>query len=365
VEFIRLVGISVFLQGNVIDLGGYRLQVVEACSGLRYLFPLLTLGVIVAGLIKFKFWMRALLVLTAVPITVLMNSFRIGVVGVLVDRFGTSQAEGFLHYFEGWVIFMACLALMLLEAWALLRLTGDIRPFREVLAFDIPASRAASTPVQRRTLDTVSIFALVFTIIAAIALQLIPHRAEIIPARAEFFNYPMNFGNWSGRRGVLDSQTLDVLKVDDYIMADYLSPDNTAINMYVAYYASQRTGQSAHSPASCLPGGGWKLSEFSDHVVLNANFGQGPLRVNRVIIEQGRERQLVYYWFQQRGRNITNEYLVKWYLLNDALVLNRSDGALVRLITPISPAEETAAADARLSAFAQKAVPQLAQYVPD
>ena len=112
VFFIRLFGVPVYLTGNVIDLGNYKLQVVEACSGLRYLYPLLSLGFLAAYLFQAPFWQRALVFLSAIPITIVMNSFRIGVVGLLVDRWGTAQAEGVLHFFEGWVIFIACAAIL-------------------------------------------------------------------------------------------------------------------------------------------------------------------------------------------------------------------------------------------------------------
>jgi exosortase D (VPLPA-CTERM-specific) len=106
VEVIRQFGVSVFLEGNVIDLGNYKLQVVEACNGLRYLFPLMSFGFICAYLFHAPFWQRTVVFLSTIPLTVLMNSFRIGVIGVLMEHWGTEQAEGFLHYFEGWVIFM-------------------------------------------------------------------------------------------------------------------------------------------------------------------------------------------------------------------------------------------------------------------
>ena len=115
VEVIRWFGISVYLEGNVIDLGTYKLQVVEACSGLRYLFPLATLSFLAAYLYRERFWKRAVVFLSSIPITVLMNSFRIGVIGILVEYGGPGQAEGFLHYFEGWVVFMACIAILVLE----------------------------------------------------------------------------------------------------------------------------------------------------------------------------------------------------------------------------------------------------------
>ena len=90
-----------------------------------------------------------------------------------------------------------------------------------------------------------------------------------------------------------------------------------------------------------------------------------PLRVNRVQIELGNRKQLVYYWFQQRGRIITNEYLVKWYLFMDSLTRQRTDGALVRLVTPLEIGEPMEKADRRLAEFASQAVPRLEQYVPN
>ena len=101
VAVIRLFDISVFLEGNVIDLGVYQLQVVEACSGLRYLFPLMSFGFLCAYLFKAPIWQRVLVFASSVPLTVLMNSLRVGIIGVLVEYFGIEQAEGFLHYFEG------------------------------------------------------------------------------------------------------------------------------------------------------------------------------------------------------------------------------------------------------------------------
>ncbi len=102
VWFIRLFGISVYLEGNVIDLGTYKLQVVEACSGLRYLFPLVTLGFIAAYFFQGAWWKKAVIFLSSIPITVLMNSFRVGAIGVMVEFWGQGMAEGFLHDFEGW-----------------------------------------------------------------------------------------------------------------------------------------------------------------------------------------------------------------------------------------------------------------------
>jgi len=370
VAFIRLFGVSVFLEGNVIDLGNYKLQVAEACSGLRYLFPLLTLGAIVAYLFRGAAWMRWCLFLSTVPITVLMNSFRIGVIGVLVDRYGIEQAEGFVHQFEGWVIFMACLAVLLLEGWVLLRLSGDRRGFRELFAWDLAAPRAQAPAVRPRTLGWPVAAVLLILLAAVVPARALPRRVELQPARDEFSSFPQEVGGWQGQRQRLEGIYLDTLKLDDYVLADYVHPGTGAaaavpVNLYVAYYASQRTGQSAHSPRSCLPGGGWRIVDFSRRELSGVAGPAGALHVNRVVIQQGAQRELVYYWFQQRGRDITNEYLVKWYLLQDALLRNRTDGALVRLITPLDASETEGLADARMTDFARSMLPTLRNYLPN
>ncbi len=381
VAVIRLFGISVYLEGNVIDLGSYKLQVVEACSGLRYLFPLMTLGVLMTCFFRGKAWMRWVIFLSTIPITVLMNSFRIGAIGVLVDKFGKEQADGFLHDFEGWVIFMACFILLVIETWLLLRLSGERRSLRDVFTVELPAPRPRGAPVQARRLGKPAFAALALLVLAVYPALSMPERVEIKPARTPFAQFPLQIAGWQGRRDSLERMYLDVLQLDDYILADYILPDYglpdygkprsegarpgaAVVNFYSAYYASQRAGQSAHSPRSCLPGGGWRILEL-DRRPVNVSTAHGMLQVNRALIQHGSSRQLVYYWFQQRGREITSEYLVKWYLFTDALTRNRSDGALVRLITPLQEGEDAAGGDARLSEFAQEVAPLLGKYVPD
>jgi len=115
---------------------------------------------------------------------------------------------------------------------------------------------------------------------------------------------------------------------------------------------------------ACLPGAGWRVDSVSTYNVAPLKTGDQPLRVNRAIITLGTERQLVYYWFAQRGRDLTSEYLLKWYIFQDGLLMQRSDGALVRLITPLPDLAETAEADARLAALVQAITPVLGDYVP-
>jgi EpsI family protein len=177
--------------------------------------------------------------------------------------------------------------------------------------------------------------------------------------------FPTTLDGWRGREDRLEQIYLDKLKLDDYIISDYVSADGDRVNLYVAYYESQQPGEAAHSPRSCLPGGGWVVKELSQKIVEGVYFNGKPLSVNRVVIRKGDYTQVVYYWFQQRGRDITNEYLVKWYLLVDVLTKSRTDGALVRLTTVVGPGQDIADADNALERFATVVVPELESFIPD
>ena len=365
VAVIRLFGISVYLEGNVIDLGTFKLQVVEACSGLRYLFPLMTLGFIAAYFFKGAFWKRAVIFLSSMPITVLMNSARIGVIGVMVDNWGPSMAEGFLHDFEGWVVFMACTGVLVAEMWLLAKIGKDKLPLREAFGLEFPAPSPKDAQVQYRTLSKPLIATALIVAVVAVLSTAMPERVEVPPNRADFSTFPLQIGEWQGKGDRMEQMYIDTLKFDDYIMADFVDGNQQQVNFYVAYYASQQKGESAHSPRTCIPGGGWEITSLTQLDIDGVTVAGQPLRINRTVIQKGDVKQLVYYWFQQRGRVITNEYLVKWFLFWDALTRNRTDGSLVRLTAFVKPGESLEEADKRLAAFARASTPQLSAYVPE
>ncbi len=365
VDIIRMFGVSVYLEGNVIDLGQFKLQVVEACSGLRYLFPLMSLGYIAAYLYRDSFWKKTVIFLSTIPITVLMNSFRIGVIGVMVEYWGQDMAEGFLHDFEGWFVFMACTAVLLAEMWLLSKIGRNKLPFREVFAIDPPASPPKDAVVMMRAVPGTFYLSFVLLVGMTIVSQVLPARSEIIPERQGFNLFPMEIAGWRGSRDRLEDVYLDALKLSDYIVANYTDKDNKTVNFYVAYYDSQRKGVSAHSPKSCLPGGGWQIKEFGQIAIDGVTVAGKPLRVNRTVIQLGDVKQLVYYWFQQRGRIITNEYMVKWYLFWDALTRQRTDGSLVRLTALVPPEQDVAETDKFLQRFARDVSLKLEEFIPE
>lgn len=379
VAFIRLLDISVFLQGNVIDLGPYKLQVVEACSGLRYLFPLTSFGFLCAYFFRAKLWMRVVVFLTTLPITVLMNSFRIGVIGILVEYWGIDQAEGFLHDFEGWVVFLGCLGVLFAEMWLMVRFLMPGKHFSEVFVIDVAIPSFDDKSEQRResteddspsrTLLGISkpyVMACVALLLVAPLAIAVSGREDWQPTRQRFATFPLKIDEWRGVEVGMGQKYIDTLKFDDYIIGNYYRDgDSQAVNFYVAYYASQRKGASAHSPKSCMPGDGWRIGDFNQRKIANLATSRGsPLWVNRAVITKGNARQLVYYWFQQRGRIITNEYLVKWYLFWDALTQRRTDGALVRLVVSLPEGMDESKADDKLVAFLQDVFPRLESYIP-
>jgi len=364
VAVIRLFGISVHLQGNVIDLGTYQLQVAEACNGLRYLFPLLSFGFLCAAIYLGPWWHRVIIFLSAIPLTIFMNSFRIGVIGALVNSYGIEQAEGFLHYFEGWVVFMFCVGLLFAEMWILAKSRG--RQLMEVFALDIPSvstltNLLPSGRVQRQLIACAVVLGL--GVVLASGLQ---SRQDLIPEREKFSAFPLVIDEWRGRDAIIDNPgILNSLAADDYLLAQYRNTnDGSRVGLWVAYYSDQRKGEAVHSPRACLPGGGWKLDSFAEHSLKGMGPNGEDYVINRSVISQGDARQLVYYWFVERGRIQTNEYWVKWYIFWDSLTQGRSDGALVRVTTFVPDVALMDKADKRLEKFVRAIDPKLAYYLP-
>lgn len=365
VAFIQLFNVPVFLGGNVIDLGEYKLQVAEACSGLRYLFPLASFGYLFAVLYKGPGWHKVVLFLSALPITVLMNSFRIGVIGLLVDRYGIAQAEGFLHSFEGWVIFISCISLLYLEAVLLQLLTKNRQSVHEMFEVDFGGMMKNFMRIRDVQFSRMLVFSSVLILLSAAVWHLAPARASISPIRDPLVLFPTQLSNWNGQRQTLDGTIERVLNADDYLLMNYTdSKAGTSANIFVAYYKSQTNGSGIHSPEVCIPAGGWEVSKWTKEDT-GVTFSNGStLKVNRAIIQKGLNRQLVYYWFEQRGRHLTGDYATKGYTVLDSVTRGRTDGALVRVLTPIKAGENMEVAEKRLKSFLKITLNELPKYLP-
>lgn len=368
VSLIGTLGIPVFLDGNIIDLGIYKLQVAEACSGLRYLFPIMSFSYVFGVLYTGPRWHKIVLFLAAAPVAVLMNSFRIGMIGVLVDSYGIEQAEGFLHAFEGWIIFIACIAILFGLAVALQWTRPDPQPIADTLELDF--SRVLPQAWRFfgiRASATLLVAALVTLGIGALT-HATPERDRVVPERTPLALFPAELGPWQAvRRNRLEPDIERVLGADDYLSITYRGEAAAPVDLFVAYYDRQTEGTGIHSPEVCIPGGGWEVSDW-ERTELPVEMAGGsvvPLSANRAVIRKGLERQLVLYWFEQRGRRMTNDYLAKAMTVWDALTRGRTDGALVRLTTPMAPGESVAAAEARLAGFLGDGLAELPRFIPN
>ncbi len=187
--------------------------------------------------------------------------------------------------------------------------------------------------------------------------------AEDIPDRQPFPAFPRQVDGWTGQDVLLSPATLRVLGAGEFLQRVYYrSPSEPYIDLFLAYFPTQRAGSTWHSPQNCLPGAGWAPVE-SGRLELRAG-DAGMATVNRYIIAKGLDRQLVLYWYQAHGRVVASEYWAKFHLVADAVRLNRSDGSLVRVITPISAGENLQTAEQRATAFAQTILDKLDPYIP-
>jgi EpsI family protein len=194
---------------------------------------------------------------------------------------------------------------------------------------------------------------------AFILLHSVSHGEPVVPHQP-LLQLPYTVGTWSGQERPLSQQIVQAVSVSDYTNRVYFADGNVPVQLYVGYYGSQKTGDTIHSPKNCLPGSGWDPihSGFANISVA----GGRQIVVNENVIQKDENKQLVFYWYQGRGRVNASEYAGKFWMVADAISRNRTDGALVRLITPIIDNE--ASARARLVAFTQGLFPQLDEIIP-
>ena len=191
-------------------------------------------------------------------------------------------------------------------------------------------------------------------------------RTEIVPPRANFSTFPLQIGDWTGQPAPpFSDDVMKQLAVDDYVNRFYVSPAQQALGLYIGYYRSQRQGDTMHSPLNCLPGAGWQpLSKtYTDIEVAPGR----TIRVNDLVVQKDLDRQVVVYWYQSHGRVVASEYLGRAYMALDAVRLNRTDGAMVRVIVPVNDRVSDGVASATRTAidFSRTMFPMLSSYLPE
>ena len=379
VKMIQLYGLPVYREGNIIDLGFTQLQVVEACSGLHSLISLVVLCLLIIYFFDAHWWKRVFLLVSSVPTAILANSVRIAATAILYKYFGAEVAEGFFHSFSGLLIFVLCLPVLLIEMKILEKLPprrlttkskgkGDGDPESVADGLKPPdgdtSGQQAGEPGGLRILQPVFITA-VLLLVAMSGISSAVEFREKIPVKKSLSQFPHNVGAWTAKgQQKLDQVFIDVLDLNEYVVVDYDNRSGKRVNLYVAYYESQSKGQSIHSPATCLPGSGWSFDQSGTIKISDIPGTDGNPEINRAVMQMGSLKQISYYWFVARGRILKNAYQLKIYNFWDALTKQRTDGALVRLITKVYEDENIEAADVRLKQFVKDIFPVLEEHIP-
>lgn len=348
---IGFLGIPSDRYGNVIDIqpigGGeiVSLEIVEACSGIRSLMTLITLGLILGyftrerrhryvnslrTLIFDRDVVRTIILMAAaIPIALITNAGRVIFTGVLAHRYGADGIEGTWHDLSGSAVFICALALLLALNLALKRILGH----EESLGLN--GRGIADVPHDHPRVTTLHFgYVLAAILMCGLLVNWFQYRGEIVAERKPLREIPSVLGGWEQRNPDIrfDPETEKVLRADDYVMRDYYGPGKR-LNLYVGFYASQRSGATYHSPLSCLPGAGW---EMVDRELMEITSPQGRrILVNRYTVRQGEHWEILIYWYQGRGRTTHNEYVDKLFTSFDSVTKRRSDGGIVRIMTPV------------------------------
>ena len=355
-----LLDVPVLRLGNVLKLPLTDLEVARACSGMRSLMSLLTLAIIYGYLMEKRLWVRWLLALASVPVAIAANSVRIIGTGLLVEHGFPDAAEGSSHAAWGVIVFVISL-LMLYALHALIRVwfpEEGGEPLRSARTDPRLVSREGRQGVAK----SLSPFIAAALLLAGAAIFL-RERSEVFPARLEFKQFPAQLGDWTGTDETIRPDVLEILKPSDHLLRIYRNPQATQyIDLLITFYRSQRAGEAPHSPQNCLPGSGW--TPIDNQRVTITVPGHEPFPANRYIIAMGDSRQIVLYWYWAHNRGVASEYWAKYYLVKDSIKMHRSDGSLVRIMSPMDPGETADAAQQRLLPFVREVVPLLSSYIP-
>jgi exosortase D (VPLPA-CTERM-specific) len=346
-DFLQVAGIPVFRQGNIIDLGVRQMQVVDACSGMRYILALLALGIIFCYFFQRRPWKAAILLLALIPAAIFANALRVAGMGIF-----PALLTGFWHSFSGWLIFLVSLSILASLNWGLNRLSPPAPGPKTNLP---PPGPPPEGPPQFHWPKVLAALALV---ILSVPLMQRAAQAPNVPLRQSLDLFPMEMAGWQGRHAYVDPEEVAATRSHAHLNAEYAKPDLGRVSLWIAYYETQKkAGGFVHSPKGCLTASGWRILEAK---VLKMAPG---MPVNYLLVEQRGNRLVVYYWFLQRGRWLTSEIMNKFYMAFDGLTRRRTDGALIRLITPdtggITEAQE------RLNNFGRLLAPVLHDYIPN
>jgi exosortase D (VPLPA-CTERM-specific) len=359
---LRLLGVTVFVEGNIIDLGVTQLQVVDACSGLRYILPLFALGVVFVNFYEKTRWKQIVVSISTLPIAIIVNALRIGITGFLAQNFGTEIADGFFHGFSGWLIFILALLLVLFLFYILRGFSPKSH------SANTPNSSRESRPLQsksgKNTFAAVTVSSILLLLFGIWSYTTAANPPLRIKGGLSYF--PLTINGWHGRPENIDSRIISLSGAEDAFNGTYRSAFGEIISLYIGYRASPFTESENffHSPNICLPSLGWNTLAISNHEITGVpKFNK--LIVRKMLIEKMGYRQVVYYWFQTKNRVSPNVNINRLHLTLHALRRDNTHDLFIRPISPLKPEETVEKAQERLDHFVRVMMGSLLDFLAE
>ncbi|MFH2093443.1 MAG: exosortase C-terminal domain/associated protein EpsI [Pseudomonadota bacterium] len=357
--FLRLCGYSVHVSGNVIDLGVTKLQVVDACSGLRFVFPLLALGVVYGYFFERVMWKKIACILVTVPIAIFTNILRIGIAGLLTSNFGPGMAEGFFHDIQGWVIFMVSFVFLFIFG----RLLRFFPPReKKTLQNDQTLPEQASTP--RGNLSAVITSLVLMAVVAGLTLN--TRSLPPIMIKGGIAGFPKVINEWTGKSALVEQEIILASGAEEAFSANYLNPEGRSISLYMGYRSTAflENDNFFHSPTVCLPSSGWETLSESKQIITDVPVFK-TLPVSELVMESMGTKYLVYFWFQTKNQVTHDKNINRFHLALHAIKKDNTHDLFIRPITVIGKEETIDDARQRMDRFVRQMVRTLDTFLQE
>ena len=355
---LQCLGQTIYSEGNLIFLPDTTLEVADACSGIRSLISVLALSIIIAKYTQHDWPRRFFLVALSIPVVLFANILRIVGTGLLAGK-NPDLSSGYFHVFSGEVIFLA--GVILLFGIAILMAKRG----RRKVHTDVPEGSAERLACNAG--GTVSVgkwwpkWAAIGVLLFIVLVNFSATQVRATPLARSLDLLPAHIGEFVlVGDSEMDSSVVENLGVDHYIMRVYRSPSGYDLWLYIGYFEEQKEGAMIHSPKHCYPGSGWS-SLSSEIIKIKVPDSNNTIEINEYILAKSDAKELVYYWYQSRGRVVANEYLDRLYMLFDSLIKKRSDGALIRISGPAGDVEKARKFQQQ---FINAIYPMLAEFLP-
>ncbi len=347
VATLKMMGVMVFREGNIIMFPATTLEVADACSGMRSLVSLVALATAFAFFQNNTPWRRIVLICSAVPIAIFTNAIRVITTGFLAQHWGAKAAEGFFHEFSGLAVFVVAMCTLVALGAIMGRFgrkpesamtSGQENTERQKDNEETENGGTGNHDAHSRIL--LFHFVIISVLLITTGLYLNLHDTIQVPVKKPFEQFPRTISEWNMKNEfTLPDNVQNILKASDVLSRDYVSPEGNRVNIYIGFHGGGKESGEIHSPKQCLPGSGW--FEVSNRKK-SLDVAGSKINLVQAVYQKGEGKELFIYWFQVREKTIDNEYSLKLTEIINSILFRRRDASFVRVSVPFE-ADESAA----------------------